>query len=538
MISLQHIFSILFIFPIAVSSLNILVYSPAFAGSHSNFLGKIADTLTEKGHNVTFLVPVVMIGKRDECVNGVKLTKDVVVVEAGPETLSQQSGDINNDENLKAFWKAHMDSSNARSSTTWFNIAMKFACRHFHSQRDVFEQMKAKNFDVAILEPISVCGLGYMKALGIEKTVLASSFTFFDVVLPYTGEELDYSSTPGAFGSFGEKMTMWERYENWMVNKEVNMAQEDMYEGEMEAYRELSGKTLPDWRELLPSASLFFVNSNSFLDFPRQVLQKTIPIGGITMNQKWVKEQKLSEDWEKILEQRPHTILISFGSMIKSMYMPKEWRNGLLETVRSMPNVTFIWKYESDDVAFASGLSNLHFSKWVPQTALLNDPRLSAFVSHGGVGSALELAYSGKPTIMIPIFADQIRNANMLARHQGVIHLNKNDMENFRKTQKAFNDILYEESYTRNARKLADVLATQPYSPKDNVIKYTEFVGKHGPFPAMEPHGRHLNYFQRHFLDIYAVFALFYTTIAVIVAAVVWCIYRKCVKCLKVEKIE
>ncbi|CAO4383337.1 unnamed protein product [Caenorhabditis nigoni] len=68
-----------------------------------------------------------------------------------------------------------------------------------------------------------------------------------------------------------------------------------------------------------------------------------------------------------------------------------------------MPNVTFIGKYESDDVAFASGISNLHFSRWVPQTALLNDPRLSTVVSHGGVGSALELAYSGKPAIMIPI---------------------------------------------------------------------------------------------------------------------------------------
>ncbi|EFO95121.1 hypothetical protein CRE_09169 [Caenorhabditis remanei] len=517
------IFSILFT---PVSPLNILVYSPAYAGSHSNFLGKLADTLTERGHNVTYLMPVVMVGKRDECI-GVKLTKDIVIVEAGEETLSQQKGDSTNDGNMKAYWEATMNSSNARAIGGWFNIAMKSACRHLHSQRDVFKQMKAKSFDVAILEPISVCGLGYVKALGIEKTILATSFTFFDFVLPHIGEPLDYSSVPGAFGASGEVMSMAERYENWLVTKEMNLGQEDMFEGEMKAYREFSGKDLPDWRELLPSASLFFVNSNPFLDFPRQVIQKTIPIGGITINLEWIKAQKLSADWVEILEKRPHSMLISFGSMIKSSHMPEQWRNGLLNAIKSMPNVTFIWKYESDDISFAEGVENLHFSKWVPQTALLNDPRLTAFVSHGGVGSTLELAYSGKPTIMIPIFADQIRNANMLARHHGIIHLNKRSMENFEVTRKAFHDILFDDSYKVNARKLAELLADQPYSPKDNVIKYTEFVGKHGPFPAMDPYGRHMNTFQKNFVDIYALFALFYVLCTALILAILRSIYLK-----------
>uniref|UniRef100_A0A1I7TAQ6 glucuronosyltransferase n=1 Tax=Caenorhabditis tropicalis TaxID=1561998 RepID=A0A1I7TAQ6_9PELO len=421
-------------------------------------------------------MPVVMIGKRDECI-GVKLTKDVVIVEAGEETIEQQKGDTTNDGNLQAFWYASMDSTNARAMNNWFGEALQASCRHFHSRRDIFNQMKSKNFDAAILEPISMCGLGYVKALGIEKVILASSFMFFDAILPYIGEPLDFSSVPGAFGASGEQMTMAERYENWMVTKEIIASLEATYDEEMKAYRQYSGKTLPDWRELLPQASLFFVNSNPFLDFPRQVLQKTIPIGGISINLEWIRDQKLSTEWEEILTKRPHSMLISFGSMIKSSHMPEKWRNGLLETIRSMPDVTFIWKYESDDVSFANGVSNIHFSKWVPQTALLNDHRLTAFVSHGGLGSTMELAYSGKPSILIPIFADQIRNANMLARHRGVIHLRKKLLENAESVRKAFNDVLFDETYKRNASKLANVLANQPYSPKDNVIKYTEFLG-------------------------------------------------------------
>lgn len=94
----------------------------------------------------------------------------------------------------------------------------------------------------------------------------------------------------------------------------------------MKSYREFLGQDLPDWRELLSTASIFFINSNPFFDFPRPVLQKTVPIGGISVNLKWIKEQKLTKDWEEVLEMRKKTVLISFGSLVKSAYMPKKWR--------------------------------------------------------------------------------------------------------------------------------------------------------------------------------------------------------------------
>ncbi|CCD72462.1 glucuronosyltransferase [Caenorhabditis elegans] len=516
------IFTLLFC---SSSSLNILVYSPAYAASHSNFLGKLADTLTERGHNVTYLMPVMDPGKRDECI-GVKLTKDLVIVEADEEMMSREEGVTLDEEIMELYWKSEMDSSNSRDMFSFFNNAMKAACRNFLKRRDIFEQMKSRNFDVAIVEPLSVCGLGFVKALGIEKTILASSCTFYDSIMDYIGEPLDFSYVPALFSVTGDVMTMSERYENWMVTKEINIGIHEKFDDEMKSYREFLGQDLPDWRELLSTASIFFINSNPFFDFPRPVLQKTVPIGGISVNLKWIKEQKLTKDWEEVLEMRKKTVLISFGSLVKSAYMPKKWRNGLLDVIKSMPDVTFIWKYETDDVSFADGVSNIHFSKWVPQTALLNDPRLSVFVTHGGLGSTMELAYSGKPAVVIPVFADQIRNANMIARHRGVIYLHKNSMENVKVTRKAFTDVLFDDSYQKNAEKLANILMNQPYSPKENVIKYTEFLGEHGPFPNMDPHGRHLNYFQKTFLDIYTLFALFYIFVSTIIIVTIRFVYK------------
>lgn len=48
-------------------------------------------------------------------------------------------------------------------------------------------------------------------------------------------------------------------------------------------------------------------------------------------------------------------------------------RNTLLEVFESMPNTTFIWKYEEEGSTLASHLKNVHLSTWVPQNALLGE---------------------------------------------------------------------------------------------------------------------------------------------------------------------
>ncbi|GMT37736.1 hypothetical protein PFISCL1PPCAC_29033, partial [Pristionchus fissidentatus] len=44
----------------------------------------------------------------------------------------------------------------------------------------------------------------------------------------------------------------------------------------------------------------------------------------------------------------------------------------------------FHWKYEKPEHKISAGIANLIESTWVPQRDLLNDPRLSAFITHCG----------------------------------------------------------------------------------------------------------------------------------------------------------
>lgn len=484
----------------------VLVYSPSLAGSHINFMARIADTLTDAGHNVTFLVPVVDEVRRDQL--SVKKTKDIVMVEQDEE---MRRDNIPIDDGMSAYWETDVDASNMNTIFSPFVNSMSLTCRNLMRNREVFEEMKSRNFDVGIFEPLSVCGLGFMHAIGIRKTITASSCVFYDAALDVIGEPIDSSYVPAQMNKYyGKKLSLMENVENYQITEALKRLTFEIFDRETEIYQEALGRNIPAGRQLLADSSIHFVNSIPYLDFPRTVSQKTIPIGGISLDLKTVQSIKLSEEWNKVLDKRKYNMLISFGSLVKSKEMPKEWRQGLLEAMKSEPNVTFIWKYESDDLSWAESAQNIHFSQWVPQTALLNDHRLTAFLTHGGLGSTNEVAHLGKPALMIPVMGDQARNAHMLARHEGAMVFQRRDLGNIQKLKKAIHEILFNGKYGSSAKILAELLDNQPTSPNEQVVKYVEFVAKFGPFPQMNLLGENMSFIRRNLLDVHLVIYLPY----------------------------
>ncbi|CAB3406558.1 unnamed protein product [Caenorhabditis bovis] len=490
--------------------LKILVYSPSFSGSHTNFMARLADVLTEAGHNVTFLVPVGDEARKTQL--GVKLTNDVVVVEKDAHMINANLMEI--DHGMKNTWLLNSESPDELLSfTKVFKNMFVELCANLLRNRQILEEMKSREFDVGIVEPIAICGPAYMHEIGIRKTIFASSMVFYDPIVIASGEPLEPSQIPSVMGMGSDIMTIAERYKNWrMMTKGVEFFH-DQFNGEMRYYREYLGEDMPHWNDLFATASIMFTNANPQLDFPRPMLSKTIPIGGITVHLKKIRESKLDDEWDEVLSRRSKTVLVSFGSLSASSDIPISWKKNMVKVFASMKHVTFIWKYETDDLEFAKEADNIYFSKWVPQPALLADHRLSAFVTHGGLGSTNELAYCGKPAILVPVFVDQYRNAKMLERHGGSILLKKEDLEDSSILKDALIKILYDESYTKHAHHLAEQLEHQPLKPKELVVKYTEFVGKYGPLDKLDPQSRKLNFIQKHMLDVYFLIGLIYTTI-------------------------
>ncbi|KAK6019619.1 glycosyltransferase family 28 protein [Ostertagia ostertagi] len=267
-----------------------------------------------------------------------------------------------------------------------------------------------------------------------------------------------------------------------------------IFNEEIKVLRAKFGPQFRDYAEILADSSYVFTNSNPYLDYPRPMLHKTVPLGGITVHTD-PRKNVLTKEWDRILSERNTTVLVSFGTVAKSIYMPDEYKRTLLEVFESLPETTFIFKYEDESSQMAAHLKNVHLSSWVPQNALLADPRLTAFITHGGLGSVIELAYLGKPAIFIPIFADQTRNAHMLSKHGGGIVLNKVALEHPQLLRESLRRIFNDASFSRNAKRLSQMLINQPISAKELLIRHSEFAAKFGRLPNLDPYGRQLSIF-------------------------------------------
>ncbi|KAF8376054.1 hypothetical protein PRIPAC_82483 [Pristionchus pacificus] len=150
---------------------------------------------------------------------------------------------------------------------------------------------------------------------------------------------------------------------------------------------------------------------------------------------------KLSEDWLKILSKRAKTVLDGFRFYGQVRLPPSG--NG-----ESLPDVTFIWKYELDDDFTrnqASKSENLELTKWMPQADLLAHPNLSLFVTHGGIGSVQETALRGVTAIFIPIFGDQPRNAGIMEHNKFGKVLDKTEVTNSAKFLSVIREVLQDE---------------------------------------------------------------------------------------------
>ncbi|KIH53616.1 protein tyrosine kinase [Ancylostoma duodenale] len=140
------------------------------------------------------------------------------------------------------------------------------------------------------------------------------------------------------------------------------------------------------------------------------------------------------------------TIVVAFGTLVPWYAAPAERLRAFvearsiyfchLETINNLTEYRVVWSYNGNTVKVGS---HVMMSKWIPQNDLLLHNKTVLFLSHGGLKSVKEAACSGTPSLFMPMFAEQMRNA-WLAKNKGYAEiLNKFELsydyleENIRK---------------------------------------------------------------------------------------------------------
>ncbi|XP_024874742.1 UDP-glucuronosyltransferase 2B2-like, partial [Temnothorax curvispinosus] len=192
-------------------------------------------------------------------------------------------------------------------------------------------------------------------------------------------------------------------------------------------------------------------------------------------------------------------IIISLGTNVK-------WKHLNLDTVKSVIRALsklkqrVLWKLDIE-VPFEIP-ENVMVMKWMPQSEVLSHKNVRAIWTHGGLLSAQEAIWKGVPMIVMPFFGDQKSNTRILVAKGVAIYLDITTLST-QSILHAVEEILYNESYTRNMKRLSSEFRDRPIPPLDLAVWSVEYTVRHPNGTLVTPL-RSQSWVERNLIDVYA----------------------------------
>ncbi|EGT43733.1 CBN-UGT-4 protein [Caenorhabditis brenneri] len=493
---------VLFSFGNYVDSYNFLIISPVYGFSHMKFLANIANQLAEQGHQVTYFQPFVIEAYQN---HNLLKNNSIELINYWHDEEGHKHMPPGNDLH-DAWYSGKYQSALAAvlEMPQFFYSAWNHMCRKIFEDTELHVMLKQKDFDVVIGETFDFCGL-YLADYIESKSIISvfSGSRLLSITTPLGDPSwLHYLPAPSS-ETFGPGASIFDRINDLYHKYVFGSGYSIVFDWQYNQVARMTNGKVRNWKKILRDVTFHFSNSNPYLDFSVPTIPKVIPIGGFDMEE--TVDSSLPEEYEELLNKRPMTVFVSFGSMVKSKFMPDSYKESMLRMFSANSrNITFLWKYEDLKDQFLTNRlpENVILNEWFPQRALLADKRVKLFITHGGLGSTMELAYSAKPAIMIPLIAEQPDNGQMLKRHGSVEVYSKYDIPDWQKLNRLLHKMLNQKSYQKSADRLAHVLSSQPIKPSEMMIKHAEMAAKFGRMPELTPNVQEMGIVEFYNLDI------------------------------------
>ena len=146
-------------------------------------------------------------------------------------------------------------------------------------------------------------------------------------------------------------------------------------------------------------------------------------------------------------EQRP-LVYATYGSVIPTMPdFPALFRDTVAALGELPVRALFTVGIEVDVEALGPVPGNVRIGRWIPQADVM--PHAAAMIGHGGAGSTRIALAAGVPSVIVPSFADQFRNAERVAALGAGLEATAADLVS------ALRQVLGEPSYREAAARVA-----------------------------------------------------------------------------------
>ncbi|GMS87348.1 hypothetical protein PENTCL1PPCAC_9523, partial [Pristionchus entomophagus] len=238
-----------------------------------------------------------------------------------------------------------------------------------------------------------------------------------------------------------------------------------------EKLRARFGTDFPDIQDIVMNVSLDFTNSHPLLEEPLPISLRLRYIGGVGLPT----PKPLSKELDRMLNlAKKGNVIFSFGTQIGVEKITDKLKNVFVNTFTRFPDFNFFWKFDGKTQINATNIYNL---EWLPQTDLLYDSRVVAFISHMGLNSFTETAFAGVPVVAIPVFSDQVHNARR-AQAIGIGEIVRKTEITEENLFQALQKVLFDDRYRQRAKDLSSMITALPDTPQRIFLEGIEFAAK------------------------------------------------------------
>ncbi|XP_039439844.1 UDP-glycosyltransferase UGT5-like [Culex pipiens pallens] len=229
---------------------------------------------------------------------------------------------------------------------------------------------------------------------------------------------------------------------------------------------------LPSVRELEKSISVILINAHPTLTKPRPSTVGLVNIAGAHIRH----PKPLPEDLQRFMDGAEHGVIyFSLGAYLQSSEIPPAKRATLLKVFSNLKQ-RVIWKFETDTIEDVP--KNVMIRKWAPQNDILAHKNVILFISHGGQFGTFESMYHGVPTLFMPFFGDQHRNALRAVRSGYAGHMMFQDV-----TEESFGarirQLIEDRTFYTRAKEISALFRDTIVEPMNESIYWMEYVVRH-----------------------------------------------------------
>ncbi|XP_037632616.1 UDP-glucuronosyltransferase 2A1-like isoform X2 [Sebastes umbrosus] len=470
-------------------------YTEVKDGSHWINMKPVLDTLIDRGHRVTVLVP----------------STSMFMKTSEPSRFGYEPFNVSvSMENMEEFFEEFLHFSMYEMDHMSYlqiyiryidlmKVDLQYSLKYLDGvlkSESIMKKLKAGKYDLLLADPIYPGSDLVAEILGIP-LVFSLRFSLAHNWERHCGQlPAPPSFVPGAMSKLTDQMDFSERVWNFLFYALQDVVIDHVsWKGLDKYYSEVKG-TPTSACEMMGRADIWLMRTYWDFDFPRPFLPNFKFVGGIHCRP----AKPLPEDMEEFVQSSGDDGIVVFtlGSFIKNI--TTERGNMIASALAQIPQKV-LWRYSGEKPATLG--ANTRIYDWIPQNDLLGHPKTRAFITHGGTNGIYEAIYHGVPMVGLPMFADQPDNmVHMKAKGAAIIA----DL-NFMKTEDlrdAFNTVINDKSYKENVMWLSSIHHDRPMSPLDEAVFWIEYTMRNKGAKHLRVQAHELTWYQYHSLDVLA----------------------------------